>query len=764
MAGRDSLSINGNSYRIADQSRIKASRRTYIETQRPSQPFETTPQVVSWAPWGPLGNSRQRWGGPLTTDYADNLDTRNEYLLTSTAKVTSVDSQITGITNTYAVPIADIQKTNWSEGAGNANADAFDELDEGINSGTPDDATTYWETSTADAEIIMRLTSLTAPDNPQASQMRFRYNATAGITSVKATLYTTTTAIHSQAVTPITGSWVTLSAFIAESIMRQIADWTNIRLGFEFTAGTGTLQLSTVELDVVENTPIRTLNEDRGQLFGSAGSISVQYNPNAGGDIIRDSIVNHQSDITDEVSWQGSAFVALGSADVVQQRTAVGTGGVTAYGDVANVDATHFAVGPERVWLADAGLTTAADKNKLKFAVDDLTSANLSNAFQVADPGEEVTGLIANGPYVLSAFETGVNSFTSSGRPVRMLEAIDQFRSSDNGRSGDTLWGWSYHATKLGLFAIDVTGPVVNPVGPGEGLPGQGFEGPPDGYPTAVKAFKDSLWVAYLNPDGDSYLFRGTFGPQTAATGRPEWFNFRKLSSVQCRAIGSTAARSRPTIAWGEDEDIAYADLSFRGREIADSSYLFDTGGGQWFGTTLMMPIGVRGNVRWAKLFTENCVDATDTWQVHVDVDDADSYIAIGSAITANGAQTVRPVSGGAPLATVAFTSLKPRLTQVAASETAPPQIRGELAIGIDARPEFVREVDVLLDLEQQSDLADLQALVTDGTVTPTALRLPTQTEVNTNLYGYVASAQWYDRTDPTDNVALVKLIEWEVS
>lgn len=49
----------------------------------------------------------------------------------------------------YALPDANISITNWSEGAGDADADWFDELDEGFGAGRgsgsgPDDATSYW--------------------------------------------------------------------------------------------------------------------------------------------------------------------------------------------------------------------------------------------------------------------------------------------------------------------------------------------------------------------------------------------------------------------------------------------------------------------------------------------------------------------------------------------------------------------------------------------------------------------------------------------
>lgn len=48
----------------------------------------------------------------------------------------------------YSVPVANpIAASGWAEGAGDGDGDSFDELDEGIDSGSPDDATTYWLTT-----------------------------------------------------------------------------------------------------------------------------------------------------------------------------------------------------------------------------------------------------------------------------------------------------------------------------------------------------------------------------------------------------------------------------------------------------------------------------------------------------------------------------------------------------------------------------------------------------------------------------------------
>lgn len=87
----------------------------------------------------------------------------------------------------YALPTSDVSKTDWSEGAGNADANAFDELDEGFGAGRgsgsgPDDATTYWLTTTDLAGLKLQHGNLTDPgvDTGHIVRQRTRKSAAAG--------------------------------------------------------------------------------------------------------------------------------------------------------------------------------------------------------------------------------------------------------------------------------------------------------------------------------------------------------------------------------------------------------------------------------------------------------------------------------------------------------------------------------------------------------------------------------------------------------
>ena len=761
------LSINGTTYRVADPSKVLNGARALVETTRPSQSFEASTVQRSWKVWGPLGNSRAGWNEDLGIDYCDNLDHRYDWLLTSTAKRNALT--LTSISEfAYGVPISDVTKTNWSEGAGDGDGDAFDELDEGIESGTVDDATTYWTTTATGFanRIECNITSMTDPTVNTGFTVRFRVRVGTASERLVPMLLEGSNARFSTIVTPSAAdTWITIAAVIPESTAALFSDFTNLELGIYKLEGTSALDVSTAELEL-PNTKfgdVSTLDWSLGYEYAHRGAFATQI---ATGTMTEVENNDRTNQITDTVpEWQSQGLLAFGAEKVVEARTAA-TSSSTTYSAISSVDATKMAVGSDRLWISDAGLTTVADKGKAKYTTNGgaLTLANLSNPFNVADPGSEITGLYTQTAYAMVGHDRGVNSFTSSGKAVRLLEALKQFPSSANAESGDTEWGWTYVTSKLGLFAISIDLGITNPVGPGEGFLGQGFEGPVDGYPTEVKAFKDSIWVAYLNPDGTTYIFRGTWTPDTAGSGRPAWYNFRKLSSLECHAIGGFE-RDNPTLIVGEDENVAWYTLSTRGREIADSNYEFDTGGGTALLSTLMLPEGAKGNLRYGKFQTENC-GASDTWQLAVDVDDASSFIDVGSAITTNGMQTVRPVSGGAPLGTVSFNSIKPRLTQVASSESAPPQIRGELTLAFDLRPDQVRDVTVMVEWNSASDYANLQALAGEDTLTPVAVRLPSdqEREVNTDRYCYIRKVTMQDRESADDRVMRIELTMWDTA
>lgn len=765
------LVLNGESYTIADPSRVGVGPRVYQTEMVTSQSFDAATVTQSWGVSGPLGKSRAAWDGQLGIDYCDNLDHRYDWLLTSTAKRNAVALGTPGGPQIIS-PVADVTVPgDWSEGAGNANGVAYDEVDDPF--GSPDDATTYWTTASNSSEIIFQcglpsesIASKTAILDQFFTVARVRNSVTSYTVTI--TLYEGASTIAANTSGTLTGTdWqsVITGMDITQAEMDTITDFNNLRIGVQRASGSGNFDLTQayVQLPNPYFACTRRSVDDTDRIFVDHGNRTAQIDP---ADMGWEASVGHGSIVTDSIAeWGGAGHVALGSDDLVQERTIVGGATPATYADVTGVDAFFLQEGADRLWLIDAGITTAADKNKAKYTtpdVDTLTSAALSNPFKVADVGTTVTGLYTVGPYAVVAHTRGVNSYTSSGKSVRLLEVLRDFPSVDNGRAGGSLWGWLYVGTKLGLYAINVEAGIANPVGPGEGLRGQGFEGAIDGHPTAVLPWKDSLWVSYLTSAGEAYTFRGMFGPETAATGRPEWYCFRKSDApTATRLLGATALRQNPTLIVGENQDIAYYTLGRRGRDIADADYLFDTGGGTAFFTTLMLPEGAQANFTYAKFRTENC-DASNTWALSVDLDDSGSFAAAGSAVEANGLQTIRPA---AHTTLAAFSSIKPKLTQVAASESAPPQIRGELSITMELRPDMVRELTITVSNLTEGDIDALEALCpVDEQSQPVTLKLPTDANTEADRYAHVRSCTVVDRTNPDDIVAQLVIREWELT
>lgn len=411
-------------------------------------------------------------------------------------------------------------------------------------------------------------------------------------------------------------------------------------------------------------------------------------------------------------NWQGFGWVGLGSARQMQKRTLV-TGIGSSYGGVSSGGSAIYAgdlrKGNDRLWLVKA------DTNEAQYTLDDFTS--ISNSFVVGDSGQDLTGIGTLGPLTLFGAADGVFSFTDSGKPVRVNDALRGHRSANNGARHASQWGWDYYITDFGLYAWSPN--VNNPVGPESD---DGFEGPIDGRPLAIHPWRELLLVNYLTTDGSTYIILGKFGAETASTGRPDWYPFLKFSSTESHAIWATSLQTNPTLLFGYGTNAKRVTMGRRGRDIADPNYAFATTGGQWFGTTMTRTQSLHKYLRHVSLQTENCTD-TNTWRLAVSCD-GDDYVNVAPAITVDGHHFLRPTAGDAPLATVDFHTIKPRLTQVASSTTAPPQIRGNLTMVWDERPDMVVEVRSYLRL-RPGQLNALEQLVGHGSDVPVEVSLP---------------------------------------
>lgn len=426
--------------------------------------------------------------------------------------------------------------------------------------------------------------------------------------------------------------------------------------------------------------------------------------------------------------WFGKLRIGLGQFKAIQTVTSPTSSGAM-YADTqvsgSDTNGREMRVINDRLWWNRAA--DSADDNKLRFTEDDFASQ--SSGFRVGDRGVPATAIgVVDGTPVLGS-EVGPAGFTDDGASFVIGSALQQARSAENGRqfaAGPD--GWTYMISALCLYAIK--GAKMNPVGIGSDSM-SGFDGF-DGRPVAVFAWRDVVFVAYENSAGDTWrILQGQYNPSLDG-GELDWYPFAtRTASIRC--IGATSVPTLPTIVWGEGTTVLARSSKGRGnRDMSDASYTYSVAGGQWFGSRMMRNQTCRKTVRWGRFLTEDC-DASNTWTLAVSFDGG-SYTNIGSAVTTNGGQKVAP--SDPTTAPTGFTP-KPRLTQVAASSTTPPKIRG-LEIGYDERPDSVTKVDCTVKVSR-ADLVTLRGYRDGGSSTGrNAVIAILPDEVGTTYYAFV--------------------------
>jgi hypothetical protein len=145
----------------------------------------------------------------------------------------------------YAVPVSDISRGTWVQNAGNGNAFAWDELDDGIDSGVPDNQTTSWRTANnpSNATIRVALTPLAASDFSQRHILKIRVakGASAGRRiDITGRLFSGSTLITERTAANISNVWQTLSMELTEAEAEALTDYSNIQVEIVANAvGTG---------------------------------------------------------------------------------------------------------------------------------------------------------------------------------------------------------------------------------------------------------------------------------------------------------------------------------------------------------------------------------------------------------------------------------------------------------------------------------------------------------------------------------------------
>lgn len=452
-------------------------------------------------------------------------------------------------------------------------------------------------------------------------------------------------------------------------------------------------------------------------------------------------------------SWKGSGRIGYGAADEVETLDTITiSGGV--YSTETGLYAGAMTAGTDRWWAVSG---ESGQENKLFFSLDNLQS--FSDPFPVNDDAIPVTGIGTLGPFTIAASEVGASSFTDLGRPRLLIESVKDFRDRENGKDGDSLWGWYYQPTKLGLFAI-IPGQIANPVGI-EAL--TQFEGEIDGYPTAVRAWKDSLWVAYLSSEGDTYVLRGMFGPETRDSGIPLWYPFAKIEDARCDIIRGTSLAGEPTIQVGTNSSITYYTLAFKGREITGPEYKFFTGESKWYGSRMIRNANMHKSIRYFVVITQD-LDEDNYFQVQASIDGG-AYVDIGDPVMSGTHKYIRPVQAGIPQTNANGHTIKPRVVCVSDNEDVPPKMIGALEMVYDERPDTIIEHAFMVRLERpEQDFDHLRRLLNNhgqGASSPFIFQYPNSFEDHYGLMVGIERAE--DIAGDGVEAVIVKIQEWAV-
>jgi len=502
------------------------------------------------------------------------------------------------------------------------------------------------------------------------------------------------------------------------------------------------------------------IDEDRGQVFWHGGAFSTQTDPAQ--EFVAVDAKIHASAVRGAAAWRNRGYLGLGPNTPMQRRTSVTTSEST-YEDVTIGDEGIYAgpivTGPDRIWYVD---NEDEQEYALRFSIDAIT--NQSDRFLVGDPGLQATGLGTYGRSALVGAETGAYGFTDLGMPVRVLESLRGQRSARNAQDIITMWGWTYITTTQGLKAT-IPGQIENPAG----LP-RSFEGKPQGLPTAIWPYKDALFMAVKDVDGDTYIMRGEFGEATAGSGQPDWYSFAVIREDDVDAIFSTAQRPTSglqpssTLLIGIGANGGRVHLGRTERDIDDPDYRHATGELAWVGTTMLRSSNLHKNIKYFVLLAEDVGD--NSIQVQVKVDDND-YVNVGDPVESSGHKFVRPIIDGVPQANVNGHIYKPRVIFTNSSEVNPPKLRGTLDMMLDVRPDNIWEHNIYVMVGQdrsiEQDIDNLTGLMEPHGGAAVPIEWVAPGEIQTR-YGFVTKVQQVkDIAGDGVQAAIVTIQEWPV-
>lgn len=224
-----------------------------------------------------------------------NIGANVEYLVPNRVRTTNIGANVEYINKyQFGLPISDISKTNWSQFAGNNDAFAYNELDEGFgkdrgDGNGVDDDTTMWHTdatSNTTRTIECKLRALRDPTIHTGHVIRARVSKSSTDGAVlTGTLYLVqgTTVIAESAGTVVLGpTQQTIEYTLSEAEAANITDYTDLRLRYTASLGAGTARrcrISTLELQIPVPTTLLVVAET----YHTHDAENVVLTPSSGG-------------------------------------------------------------------------------------------------------------------------------------------------------------------------------------------------------------------------------------------------------------------------------------------------------------------------------------------------------------------------------------------------------------------------------------------------------------------------------------------------
>jgi len=165
----------------------------------------------------------------------------------------------------YSLPNSTVAKGTWTEGAGDADADAHDELDEGFGANRgdgdgPDDAATYWSAaSSASGDLELGIENITDPGHDTGHTIRVRAQITDSFSAPEFTIVlkkdsTGATIASKQITMSDLDEWATITWDLTSAEAAGIDDYADLRITIDPHLGASSgrsLDISAIEMQIL---------------------------------------------------------------------------------------------------------------------------------------------------------------------------------------------------------------------------------------------------------------------------------------------------------------------------------------------------------------------------------------------------------------------------------------------------------------------------------------------------------------------------------